>query len=116
MINIDIKIDDLSVLRSGFKQFLNTKYNQLSYKDIICSDAFYIFRQSLGIEPSEVLSSKDGIERYREKLMEHFEGKGRKNPKSDAYTYCRAIKLLSEYVTGDVASRCVVKMDIEVST
>lgn len=116
MINIDIQIDDLSVLRAGFKQFLNTKYNQLSHKDVICSDAFYIFRQSLGIEPSQVLSSEDGIERYREKLMEHFEGKGRKNPKSDAYTYCRAIKLLSEYVTGNVVSRSVGKMETEGST
>lgn len=36
--------------------------------------------------------------------MEHFSDRGRKNPKSDAYTYCRNIKLLKEYVTGDTVS------------
>lgn len=104
MIDKDIQIDDLTVLRVGFKEFLNTNYKQLSYKDIICSEAFYIFRYDFGIEPMEVLSSEDGIERYRIKLMEHFSDKGRKNPKSDSYTYCRNIKLLKEYVTGDTVS------------
>lgn len=100
----DIEIDDLTALKSGFKEFLNINYKQLSYKDIICSEAFYIFRYDFGMEPMEVLSSEDGIERYRIKLMEHFKDKGRKNPKSDSYTYCRNIKLLKEYVTGDTVS------------
>ncbi|MBU3198554.1 hypothetical protein [Clostridium estertheticum] len=46
----------------------------------------------------EVLSIEDGIEKCRTKLMECFLAKGRKNPKSDAYTYCSAIRLLREYV------------------
>lgn len=99
-----IQINDLSALKEGFKEFLNTNYKQLSYKDIICSEAFYIFRYDFGIEPIEVLYSEDGIERYRTKLMEHFSDRGRKNPKSDAYTYCRNIKLLKEYVTGYTVS------------
>lgn len=104
MFDKDIQNDDLTALREGFKEFLNTNHKQLSYKDIICSEAFYIFRYDFGIEPMEVLSSEDGIERYRIKLMEHFSDKGRKNPKSDSYTYCRNIKLLKEYVTGDTVS------------
>ena len=104
MFDKDIQNDDLTALREGFKKFLNTNHKQLSYKDIICSEAFYIFRYDFGIEPMEVLSSEDGIERYRIKLMEHFSDKGRKNPKSDSYTYCRNIKLLKEYVTGDTVS------------
>lgn len=104
MIYKDIQIDDLTALKAGFKEFLNTNYKQLSYKDIICSVAFYIFRYDFGIEPMEVLSSEDGIERYRTKLMEHFTDRGRKNPKSDSYTYCRNIKLLKEYVSRDTVS------------
>lgn len=100
MIDKAIQIDDLTALRAGFKEFLNTNYKHLSHKDIICSEAFYIFREALGIEPKEVLFSEEGLEKYREKLMEHFLARGRKNPKSDAYTYCRNIKLLKEYVTG----------------
>lgn len=104
MIDKAIQIADLAELREGFKEFLNTNYRQLTYKDIICSEAFYIFREGLGIEPKEVLFSQNGIEKYREKLMEHFLARGRKNPKSDAYTYCRNIKLLREYVTGVTVS------------
>lgn len=104
MIDKDVQIDDLTALKVGFKEFLNTNYKQLSYKDIICSEAFYIFRYDFGMEPVEVLSSEDGIERYRIKLMEHFKDKGRKNPKSDSYTYCRNIRLLKEYVTVDTVS------------
>lgn len=93
-----IDIQNLEQLKLGFKIFLNEHYNHLSHKDIICSDAFYLFRQELRIEPKDVLSDADGVERYREKLIEHFSKKGRKNPKSDAYTYCRCIRLLKEYV------------------
>lgn len=116
MIDKDIQINDLTALKAGFKEFLNTNYKHLSYKDIICSEAFYIFRENLGIEPIEVLSSEDGIERYRTKLMEHFSDKGRKNPKSDSYTYCRNIKLLKEYVTGNTVSLSTGKREKEVAT
>lgn len=95
------KLKDLKLLRSGFKQFLDTNYNHLSYKNVICSEAFYIFRENLEMEPSEILISDDGIKEYREKLMEHFTYLGRKNPKSDSYTYCRAIKLLGEYISKE---------------
>lgn len=104
MLDKAIQIGDLTTLRAGFKKFLNTEYSQLTHKNIICSDAFYIFRQDLGIEPMEILSSEDGIEKCRTKLMEYFLEKGRKNPKSDSYTYCRAIKLLREYITGVTVS------------
>ncbi len=116
MIDKDIQINDLKALKVGFKEFLNTNYKHLSYKDIICSEAFYIFRENLGIEPIEVLSSEDGIERYRTKLMEYFSDKGRKNPKSDSYTYCRNIKLLKEYVTGNTVSLSTRKGEKEVAT
>ncbi len=111
----DIQIDDLTVLRVGFKEFLNTNYKQLSHKDIICSEAFYIFRQDFGMEAMQVLASEDGIELYRIKLMEHFSDKGRKNPKSDSYTYCRNIKLLKEYVTGDTVSLSTEKEEKKVA-
>lgn len=111
----DIQIDYLTALRSGFKEFLNTNYKQLSHKDIICSEAFYIFRQDFGMEPMQVLSSEDGIELYRIKLMEHFSDKGRKNPKSDSYTYCRNIKLLKEYVTGETVNLSIGKEEKKVA-
>lgn len=111
----DIQIGDLTALKSGFKEFLNINYKQLSYKDIICSEAFYIFRNDFGMEPMEVLSSEGGIERYRIKLMEYFKDKGRKNPKSDSYTYCRNIKLLKEYVTGDTVSLSIGKEEKKVA-
>lgn len=104
MIVTNIQMDNLTALKTGFKQFLNTKYNYLSHKDIICSEAFYIFRQSLGLEPKDILLSEGGIATYKEKLIEHFTERGRKNPKSDSNTYCHAIKLLKEYVTGDEIS------------
>ena len=116
MIHKDMQIEDLTALRAGFKEFLNTNYKQLSYKDVICSEAFYIFRYNLGIEPIEVLSSEDGIERYRIKLMKHFSDRGRKNPKSEAYTYCRNIKLLKEYVAGVTIGVSTVKEKKKVDT
>ncbi|MEG0502876.1 MAG: hypothetical protein RR525_11710, partial [Cellulosilyticaceae bacterium] len=111
----DIQIGDLTALRSGFKEFLNINYKQLSYKDVICSEAFYIFRNDFGMEPMEVLSSEDGIEIYRIKLMDHFKDKGRKNPKSDSYTYCRNIKLLKEYVAGNTVSLRIRKEEKKVA-
>ncbi len=115
MIDKAIQIEDLDVLKEGFKEFLNTNYKHLSYKHIICSEAFYIFRYDFGIEPIEVLASEDGIERYRTKLMEHFSDRGRKNPKSDSYTYCRNIKLLKEYVIGNTVSLSTGKGEKEVA-
>jgi len=115
MIDKAIQIEDLAVLKEGFKEFLNTNYKHLSYKHIICSEAFYIFRYDFGIEPIEVLASEDGIERYRTKLIEHFSDRGRKNPKSDSYTYCRNIKLLKEYVIGNTVSLSTGKGEKEVA-
>ncbi|MBU3194849.1 hypothetical protein [Clostridium algidicarnis] len=42
-----IQIGDLTALRSGFKEFLNINYKKLSYKDVICSEAFYIYKGSI---------------------------------------------------------------------
>lgn len=95
-----LDIENKEQLKLGFKQFLNERYSHLSYKDVICSDAFFLFRNDLGIDPKDVLTLPTGMETYRDKLIEHFSGKDRKNPKSDAYTYCRCVRLLKEYVMG----------------
>lgn len=95
-----LDIENKEQLKLGFKQFLNERYDHLSHKDVICSDAFFLFRNDLGIDPKDVLTLTTGMDTYRDKLIKHFAGKGRKNPKSDAYTYCRCVRLLKEYVMG----------------
>lgn len=95
-----LDIENKEQLKLGFKQFLNERYGHLSHKDVICSDAFFLFRNDLGIDPKDVLTSTTGTDIYRDRLIEHFASKGRKNPKSDAYTYCRCVRLLKEYVMG----------------
>lgn len=98
-----ISIDDLESLKIGFKTYLNNQYSHLGYKSTIVSDAFYIFKINLEMSPQQILFTETGIDIYKPKLEKHFKTIGRKNPKSDASTYCRAIKYLREYVnnTGD---------------
>ena len=91
-------LDNLEELRFGFKEFLNKEYSHLVDKSVIYSDAFYIFRYDIGINPKEVLVDIDAFYKCKELLFKHFEKKGRKNPKSDAGIYCTAIKLLREYI------------------
>jgi hypothetical protein len=109
MINKDISKENIGVLRDGFKKYLAEHYSQLSYHDVICSDAFLIFREDIGIRPEEIFELSDGLQRCKEKLKVFFANINRKNPLSDAHTYGRAIKLLKEYVCVDVTLQVVEK-------
>lgn len=101
MIKKDISQENIGILREGFKQYFAEHYAELSHRDVICSDAFFIFREDIGITPEEIFELQDGLEQCREKLKVLFTARNRKNPQSDAYTYGRAIKLLKEYVCGE---------------
>ena len=47
---------------------------------------------------SEIIQDDSGIERCQELLEVHFADKNHKNPRSDAYLYCRAIRLFREFL------------------
>ena len=96
--NKEFSKEDLSELRYNFRNFLDKNYSNLKRKDVLCSDAFYIFRTNIGIKFNEVLENEYGLEKYRELLFYHFKNKGRKNPNSDSFTYCNALKYLVEFV------------------
>lgn len=93
--------EELVELRYNFNVFLDKYYSNLKRKDILCSDAFYIFRTNIGITFNEVLENENGLKKYRELLLKHFKNKGRKNPKSDSFTYCNALKYLVKFIKKD---------------
>lgn len=93
--------EELVELRYNFNVFLDKYYSNLKRKDILCSDAFYIFRTNIGITFNEVLENENGLEKYGELLLKHFKNKGRKNPKSDSFTYCNALKYLVKFIKKD---------------
>lgn len=95
---IDISNGSITELRAHFKTYLAKDHPELMHHDIICSEAFYPYRKNIGIEFFDIFQEDDGIARCRELLESHFEKIERKNPKSDSYVYCRAIKLLNEFL------------------
>ncbi len=100
MLKKDVSKKNISMLQSGFKDYLNEKYMHLSpaSRSTICSDSFFIIREDIGIEPSKIFELDDGIEKCRSLLEMLFVARGRKNPRGDASSYCRSIKYLKEYV------------------
>lgn len=99
--NEEFSKEELSKLRYNFRIFLDENYSNLKQKSVLCSDAFYIFRSNIGINFNEVLENEDGLEKYRQLLFYHFKNKGRKNPNSDSFTYCNALRYLVKFVKKD---------------
>lgn len=114
MMSINIS-GDLAELREGFGQYLASFYANLSHHDIICSDAFYLTRYDVGVSLQEALQDNVGITLCKEKLELYFANKGRKNPKSDAYTYTRAVRLLREYVVWKQTGTQLTPQQVSVS-
>jgi hypothetical protein len=98
---------DIVKLRKDFKEYFQTRYPNDNYPDATVSMAFYIcnHENELGCNFQNII--KKGIipENYRNQLQSIFENNGRKNPKSDSYTYERALRLLLEYVNNVEAKR-----------
>lgn len=88
-------------LKEEFRRYLNENYSNLKYHQQMISEAFSIYTYPLGMTIEEILSSEEGISKYKDKLIKLFEERGRKAPKQQAGVYCRNIRFLYEFVNGN---------------
>ena len=93
--------ENLEFVKSDFLRYLNLNYMHLDYKQTIISDAFYIFRFDIGIDPMLVMNDDTAIKLCKEKLIEKFTSKKRANPSGSASSYCTHINLLKEYINSE---------------
>jgi hypothetical protein len=91
---------DISILRKGFKEYIQKRYPNDNHPDATVSMAFFLQRneQKFGLNFQDILESGVIPDSYKIKLEIFFTEKDRKNPKSDSDTYERALRLLLEYV------------------
>lgn len=87
------------ILKSAFKQYINTKYAHLKDKSVIFSDAFYPYRYDIGMDFWDVLKSEESVKRCRELLEIYFTNvRNVKSPVGNSHVYIRSIKLLKEFI------------------
>ena len=92
----ELLIDDS---REGLRQYLEMEYSHLKDKNVVLSDAFYVYRHNVGVGFWESLKNEQTMEHCREKLEDYFINVRKvKTPRSNSYSYLRSMKILKEYI------------------
>lgn len=91
---------DIQKVRQDFTSYLKHRYPNDNNVGSTVSMAFFLcnHESDLGLSISDALSSKFDANEYKDCLIDFFITKGRKNPRGDASTYLRSLKLLREYL------------------
>jgi RimJ/RimL family protein N-acetyltransferase len=93
---------EIKTLRQKFKVYMQERFPNDSNISSTVSMAFFSTKHGgeLGIDFQRILTNRIIPETYKEVLEKHFEKRGRKNPRSDAAVYTRALRLLLEFLDG----------------
>jgi hypothetical protein len=91
---------DLTSLRNNFKTYIRNRFPNDNHPDVYVSMAFFLQKneREFGLNFQDILDKGLIPDGYRSQLESLFTEKGRKNPKSDSYTYERALRLLMEFI------------------
>ena len=93
---------DLALLRHNFKTYMSERFPNDSNISSTVSMAFFLDRCGREYEINFIQVLTTGIipDSYKTILENHFTANKRKNPKSDASVYERALRLLMEYIVN----------------
>lgn len=95
----------MDTLRSEFKIYLNENYTHLKDKGVLISDAFYPYRNDIGMDFWSILVDDSSIKEARLLLQQRFiEGGKHNDPVGAAHGYARALRYLKEYLENTYGS------------
>lgn len=105
MDNIQDEILLYKTLRGNFRHYLEIKHPNLKAKSTIISDAFFPYRNDIGINFWEIFLNEINLD-HCHILLEQFlkDIKKVKNPKSDSQSYFHSIKRLKSYIDSTYGS------------
>jgi hypothetical protein len=91
---------DMALLRNDFKAYIRNRFPNDNHPDVYVSMAFFLQKneRDFGLNFQDILDKGLIPDSYRSQLQSLFTERGRKNPKSDSYTYERALRLLLEFI------------------
>lgn len=95
---------DTKILRQNFSTYLSERFPNDHHISSTVSAAFFLERNEtmLGMDFQQILHDRKIPDAFRQQLEEHFTNKARKNPRTDAFGYERSLRLLIEYLSGDL--------------
>jgi hypothetical protein len=91
---------DMALLRNDFKAYIRNRFPNDNHPDVYVSMAFFLRKneREFGLNFQDIIDKGLIPDSYRSQLERLFTERGRKNPKSDSYTYERSLRLLLEFI------------------